>query len=159
MKHRTFLLSILCLSLFCLGQISYAQTTFVYQCKKRVDSNGVLHKDDRTAYFTFSGDSVYESERDGTLKTINHITGTKAQVYKYCKTVDGNRYYYVWGPTWKNGYMTYGFWESMAVIVSSDYSVLNHYSAPMFGLEGSTLVYYRTTEDTVQKDNVPGLIR
>ena len=163
MKTRTttFFL-IIVLSFLLPGQISFAQTTYLYQAKKLIKASGVMEKTDRTEYFTFSGESVYQSDRDGNLATINHITGAKASVYKYCKTIDGNRYYYVWGPIWKNGYMTNGFWENQAIIVASDYSVLNVYFGSMFGIEGSTTVYYRTSESAVEKEKgsqVPGLIR
>lgn len=108
-------------------------------------------------YLTFSGDIMYESDSDGNIKTFN---GTKL-IYKYCETVDGNRYYYSWTePVYGFGMTVGGFNKSSGYIVSSDYSVIN--SIANYAFVKHTDVYYRTTESAVNKDKgsqVPNLIR
>lgn len=115
-----------------------------------------MEKMDVSKYLTFSGDIMYESDSDGNIKFFN---GTKS-IYKYCETVDGNKYYYLWTePVSGFGMTVGGFNKSFGYIISSDYSVIN--GIVNFYQTKHTDVYYRTTESAVKKDNgsqIQGLI-
>ncbi len=148
---------VLCISLLLVSHITFAQRTYFYHCTKRVNTNGVIEKMDISRYYTFSGDSLYESDSEGNVK---YFRGT-ALVYKYCETIDGNMYYYLWTPPVSYLGMTAGGYnKTSGFIVPSDYSVINKFSRDTYSSFND--VYYRTTESAVQKEkssNVPGLIR
>ena len=128
-----------------------AQKTYFYHCSKHI-YNDVISKNDKSVYLTFSGNSLYESDRYGNF--------TGRSVYKYYGTKDGNRYYYMWTePAYYGSSIYSGYHKDFGYIVSSDYSVVNYFIL----LQGyvSTDVYYRTTEEALKKeksDQIPGLI-
>ena len=160
--------------LLCIATIMSAQRTYYYECKKRVDSNGVASKWNIQTYFTFvNGNIAYESDVNGNKKfsSISHFCGLS--------TNDGNFYYrgVSNGSYWfcskstksqmSTDYDFYGFrnsrmvnvstWdEDYYILVSKDYTTLNVIEKSRFS--GTyTYVFVRSTP-TKPEDKIPELI-
>lgn len=145
MKSRILTLLFLFLPLFFIAQVSYAQQTYRYQAVKKVSDDGVAEKLNYSLFFTFSGNALYQSDEDGNLATSPLIG--KAPVAYLFETIDGNMYYYYVSPF--SGKPD----RSSGIIVSPDYSVMNHYTKT----NHYTIVYHRQSE--ADRDQIPGLIR
>ena len=169
------------LGLLCIASIVSAQRTYYYECKKRVDSNGVASKWNIQTYFTFvNGNIAYESDVNGNKKfsSISHIPVRDLNTFS--KVNDGNFYY--------RGVSNGSYWfcskatgsqnipeydpyidflgsklvytttwdENYYILVSTDYTTLNVIEKSQFS-STYTYVFVRSTP-TKPEDKVPELI-
>ena len=161
------------LGLLCIASILSAQRTYYYECKKRVDSNGVALKWNIQTYFTFvNGNVVYESDVEGNKKfpSIGHVPGRDLNSLNY-----GNFYYRgvsngsYWFCSKATASQRIGFkpvystvWDdNYYILVSTDYTTLNIVEKSQFYNQSSdtyTYVFIRTTP-TKPEDKIPELIR
>ncbi len=122
----------------------FSQTTYLYKCIKSVTSDGTMEKCNSTVYYTFSGDVMYQSDKNG-YKTTNSLT------YKYKETINGNSIYMRYTTPIRGYTMNFGGWETNAYyLVSPDKSTVNW--VYNYNPISKTFVYVRTTEAQVAKE-------
>ena len=156
------------LGFLCIATIMSGQRTYYYECKKRVDSNGVASRWNIQTYFTFvNGNVAYESDVNGNKKfsSICHYVGYGQRLdynfyyrgmsngaYWFCSKVTGSQY-----DTYRHNWVYTTTWdEDYYILVSTDYTTLNVIENSKFS--GTfTYVFVRSTP-TKPEDKIPELI-